>query len=310
VAGTYSLTAKAIDSAGSTTTTVPLIVTVGTALTITPAAGLDGSTVSEVDTLISGTVTAPPNSSVSINGQIATLTPDGQFFINHFPLQSGANSITISLHTPDGQTVNQTITVARNLVPVLFTVTVGDEQGFVSLAAPFSTKVTIGSSGGIAPNTITLACQDPIPGAPVTALGIYVCSYDKPGLYTIAVIVKNATGIIIYSVFKRIKVFSPGDNYQVVAGVYNSLIDRLKAGSTSSASSLFVDTRRATYQALFDSFGSNLSVVVNQLGTLKGGSMTDTHAELIVIRTTADGPTAFPIHFVLDPDGIWRIDSM
>ncbi len=81
-------------------------------------------------------------------------------------------------------------------------------------------------------------------------------------------------------------------------------------GDWAGASNLFTASRRAEYLAFFSSLGTSLSTIANQLGTLVGASYSDGHAELLILRTTVDGPTAFPIHIIRDPDGIWRIESM
>jgi hypothetical protein len=69
-------------------------------------------------------------------------------------------------------------------------------------------------------------------------------------------------------------------------------------------------TKVEFYQDFFAQIGTNLASVAGQLGQLSGGSITGNHAELVVVRTTADGPTAFNIHAVRGADGIWRVESM
>ncbi len=80
---------------------------------ITPPPHLDGSTTNDNTTVITGSFNAPPNSAVTINGQLATLNVNGQFFVNDVPLALGQNIMTITLTTQDDQTTTQTLTITR-----------------------------------------------------------------------------------------------------------------------------------------------------------------------------------------------------
>ena len=107
-AGSYSLTARATDSRTSKTTSAAVAITVGAApsLSIAAAAGLNGSTVNEATMLVNGTIMAPPNSGVTVNGVLATVGTDNQFSANDVPLAAGANTITLVVTTQDGETAS------------------------------------------------------------------------------------------------------------------------------------------------------------------------------------------------------------
>ncbi|MBL0142909.1 MAG: hypothetical protein IPP91_12610 [Betaproteobacteria bacterium] len=119
-AGTYAITAKATDSRAATATSAPVSLTVAAgpppppALAIAAAPGLDGSTVNEKTMLVNGTITAPANSGVTVNGMLATVGTGGEFALNEVPLSAGANTITLTVTTQDGNTASQVITVASS----------------------------------------------------------------------------------------------------------------------------------------------------------------------------------------------------
>jgi hypothetical protein len=145
------------------------------------------------------------------------------------------------------------------------------------------------------------------PGIP--AAGVEA-TYSSAGTVRPRVTFKDASGAVIYTTTKQVHIADPIAKYNVLKGVYTDIVGRLSAGNGTSASGLFVNDRREDYQDFFAQIGSNLASVAGQLGQLRGGSITGNHAELVVVRTTADGPTAFIIHAVRGADGIWRAESM
>jgi len=83
-------------------------------LSIAAQPGLDGSTVGSETVLVTGTIQAPRNSGVAVNGALASLTPSGFFFLNDVPLLPGANSLALTVTSQDGITSSTTITVNRS----------------------------------------------------------------------------------------------------------------------------------------------------------------------------------------------------
>jgi hypothetical protein len=56
-------------------------------------------------------VQSSPNSSVTINGAVATVDSSGGFFLNNVGLQPGSNTLQIMVTTPDNQTASQNLVV-------------------------------------------------------------------------------------------------------------------------------------------------------------------------------------------------------
>ena len=325
-AGIYSLTAKATDSNGVTAVTAPIIITVGTAsaFSITPSPSLNGSATTEDNAYVGGSFQAPPNSAVTINGQLAITTPDGQFFINHLPLQPGSNIITLTITAPDGQTATQTISITRNVPappppnttgPPIFAVTV--EQGGTltpntTLAVPV-TMAIINGGALAAGTTADLSCKDPLPAATVNLTAsstVLACVYDAAGLYTIRVTIKNAANAILYTTTRQVKVENAGAREQLLRSVYAGMLERLRSGNISGALNALTFSIYAQYQTRFSAPGINLSAAIDQLGTIRQVNVSDQLGEFVIVRNTPDGPVGYMIYFILAEDGIWRIDSM
>jgi hypothetical protein len=337
--GSYSVTAKATDSNGASTTTAPISIIVGVAagISLTPQASLNGSSTTDTTTYIGGSFSAPPNSAVTINGQLATLTETGQFFINNVPLAViGNNLITITLTTQDGNTTTQTLTITRLApppppvqppvqvpplppipIPAIYTATVGEGGIFApSLNTNYQAPITVSILNGVPPlvgTTVSISCSagSPATPRPVTNTETTInCLYPENGLYQVSVTLNNQAGGVIYTTVKQVKVGAVLERYFIAVGVYRDVEDRLKAGNGAGAANLFSESTRAEFLTFFTSLGIELSSVGNQLGAIRGGTLAEKHAELVVIKATSAGPSAFPIQLVRDPDGIWRIEHM
>jgi alpha-tubulin suppressor-like RCC1 family protein len=310
--GNYTITARAFDSYGSTRESAPFVIRVGNTTSLVPPSGLNGSTINSNTLSFAGTINAPPNSSVTINGVPVTISREGAFIVNGLVLNPGVNTLTIVATPPSGPVLTQTVTVTRAASPLSFEIDVSPIQGI----APVISLLKVKNPGGTPFTTLFLSCDNPSGNVAnaesegTSIAGALECAYTKPGLYQPWAAIKDAQGTVIWSSTKYVVVNDPFDTYAIIRSVYFDLEQQLKAGNASSAANLFSEASRTAFTSFFSSLGSNLSSVGTQLGQVQGLTLTDNHAELIVVRTTASGPTAFPIHVTRDPDGVWRIESM
>jgi hypothetical protein len=68
---------------------------------------------------------------------------------------------------------------------------------------------------------------------------------------------------------------------------------------------------RSKYSTIFNAFGTDLATVVAQLGTIDTVTVSETSAEIVLIRDiNATTKKSFTIHLVRGEDGVWRIESM
>jgi hypothetical protein len=311
-AGSYSLTARATDSRTAKATSSPVTITVGAAaptLAIAAAPGLDGSTVNEATVLINGSITAPPNSGVTVNGMLATVGTDNQFSVNDVPLSAGANTITLVVTTQDGATASQAITINSSGAAAPFTVSIDEPDGI----APHTVTFTV--SGGNTPvatiefdvdgnGTVDLTSPG-IPAAGVEA------TYSSAGTVRPRVTFKDASGAVIYTTTKQVHVVDPLDKYNLVKGIYTEMLGRLSAGNVASASTALTSTAGDKYMPIFNSLGASLPSAVVQLGAIESATVTRGVAQIMLVRTDAGGKrTGFFVYLMRGRDGIWRIDGM
>ncbi len=307
-AGNYVVTANATDSQMLAGTPAPVSLTVGSSVTIQLSAVLNGSTVNDDAIQVSGSVGAPPNSAVTVNGQLASVTSTGQFFLNNLNHQAGVNSVTATVTAPDGQTASQVISITRSTVPATFVVT-APAGGLATATSPYDAAVTVENPGNGAFATVSVTCYDPAPGLVSTTLGTFDCSYTVPGVYTMRVTVKDALGGLIHEVVRTVKIDAPIDRFRMLTTTYSGVVERLKAGNIDGAVGSFTNTIREKYRAAFSQAGANLATMVNGFGTVRSLELIGDLAEISVVRTTIDGDLVFSVQLILDGDGIWRIDG-
>jgi hypothetical protein len=87
----------------------PVRVSVVAAPTLQIDDGIDGSTVTDDNASISGTVQAPQNSALTVNGRPIALDGVGRFFVDGLPLIAGLNSLSLGLITQDGTQTSKSI---------------------------------------------------------------------------------------------------------------------------------------------------------------------------------------------------------
>ena len=109
-AGNYSITAKVLDASDKALLSRAVAIVVSdTELSVD--AGFDGSTVADEVVTISGRVRSQRNSSVIVNGRLATMTADGTWIANSVPLNYGLNQIPVILNSHVFDPIVRTISI-------------------------------------------------------------------------------------------------------------------------------------------------------------------------------------------------------
>ena len=114
--GRHAVSARVRDAAGAVASSAPVDVSVVAGATIEVDAGVDGSSVAGDTISFGGTVKAPANAAVIVNGRLAPHDRNGRFFANGVALKPGANTLTLVLNTQDAAPVTRTIVVSSTAV--------------------------------------------------------------------------------------------------------------------------------------------------------------------------------------------------
>jgi hypothetical protein len=309
--GTYSLTAVATDDRGATTTSAATLVVVNTGISIDAAAGLDGSVVDDDSVIISGTISAPANSGVLINGTIAQVDGTGHFYANGVLLLPGDNTISILVASFGGQTATKTLRVSSTgaapfaveavppdgLAPleVLFTVTNRGNRAFQRMEFDFD-------SNGVADYIA-------YPGQFVDGKFLLAVTYPV-GTYTMKITAYDADNVRIWSTTRIVTARSTQQLDAMLRGVYDGMLQSLVSGRIDLALNAISGDMQDKYEAVFTEIGTALPQAISTLGTLEPNWFGVDRAEYFVIRDMPDGKVGFLIDFIRGEDGVWRIDGM
>ena len=308
--GTHTVSAKARDTAGFSVASPATTVTVLAAPTIQVDAGIDGASVADDNVSISGTVQAPLNSAVIVNGKAAALNLNGQFVVDNILLQPGSNTLTLVLNTQDGTPVTRTIALASTGVAP-FQVTLDPQEGL----APLTATMIITNRGKVAFQRIDVDLNDDgTPEQTLTSLtddeAVLTLTFPTPGIRTVRVKVFDAANNLIYSTLRKVLARDPRDVGSITVAVFNGMIDKLRVGNISSALNAVTGGVQDKYRAIFTSLQPALGTIAGQIGTIQRITLTSDLAELAVVRNSNSGLQTFSVYLIRSEDGIWRIDGM
>jgi hypothetical protein len=303
--GTYSITAKATDTRGAVATSTAVNVRAITpALVITSPA--TGASLPADFMVVTGTYQAPANTGITVNGVVASNDGQGNFAANNVPLSSGANTLMVILTTADGQSVTQTQLVNSSAIapiqiyvdpdvdfaPATFTI------GLRNRTTHMITSVAYTNLGG---------GQLDNSGASQTSLG--KLSYALPGLYkptfTITDDLGNRYGqALTLFVRDRLQVD------QTLKAVWQRFRNALAVGNKTVALQSLTEGARVTYDPTFDALLAHFPTIVSTWSSPQASLVDDAFAEYGINKVINGIDRVFLIDFVLDDDGIWRIDAM
>jgi Glucodextranase, domain B len=257
-----------------------------------------------------GTVQAPPNASVFVNGMLATVAADGTFFVNNVQLEPGSNTITIEVRTQEGQTSTTTYTLNGNGTSP-FTFIVEPPAG----PAPLQSRLLVVPSAQTVFTRIDYRCSDIGNVISTSTLNPITCSYSQPGSYTAHadVILVDGGGVeqVIFAGTQVVEVTQWQSLDSTLRAVYFGMLAKLRAGNIDGALTAITPDMRATYREVFEGI-PNVPAAVDELGTIGDVTINRRYARYVILRPSADGNgyDGYDVYFVRGADGIWRIDSM
>lgn len=307
-AGSYSLTAKATDIQGGVSTSAAVGITVLPA-PIAVTSLEDGATVTESSLLVSGTIAAPVNSGLTVNGILAILDNAGHFYANGVPLQPGANALTLVLTTPDGLQYTRILTVNYAPVASAATITAGPLQGL----APLVTTFTVTPANGAAVQKVDLDYNDDgtidgtITYTPTTTS--FALNFDQPATYRLKLIVTDSQGAVTDKVFV-LRVIDKAQLDGMLKDIWNGLGTSLAAGDKTTALNRLSSEAQAKYGPVFDALQADLPTIVAAFSPPELVSLTGGIGEYAVTRSDNGITRLYLLYFTFGPDGVWRIDGM
>ena len=304
-AGSYVVTAKAIDNAGASgsSNAIPIAVAPLYVVIDTPA---DGAMVAGESVTVSGTLIAPANSGLIVGDVLAAIEPGGVFQAAGVRLVAGANTVTATLTTPDGETRAHSINVSSS-GPGPIEVTVHPTQGIAPLPVLFNViaaegvaiqKVEIdGDTDGLIDYTVT---EEPWEGT-LTFGGVGT---------SMATVRVTDTGGNVHTSVTPIVLLSESALDQTIRAVWNGFKAALAAGDKAQAMQYMGPLARDRYSGPFDTLASLLPQIVASFSELQLVTLSSELGEYAINRVINGEDRIFFIHFGQDGDGVWRLQSM
>ncbi len=270
---------------------------------------LDGDIIYRPDTSVTGTVTNIPGceTGVTVNG-VTALVSDNKFTADHVPLEEGDNEITVSVVDADGFTLSETISVSVYL-----------EENYISLKAdeysgvsPFETKLTIDGSFSFTENPdITYSGPGDVDISKVPGEYSYNINITDPGLYNITAEVPHEGNTYSDSIDILVIDWESLDGLLKAkwSGMRTALVD----GDVDKALTYHNDRFRDKYESIYNSLGSNLSTLAQNMRDIELVFLEGNRAKYAINRDhNIDGQTVtitYFIYFSKDKDGLWKIDE-
>ena len=253
--------------------------------------------------LVSGSLIAPANTGVTVNGTVASVGADGHFYANDVPLVAGNNTITAVATAADGQQVSASIVIEGGKQAAMAAVA-SVVRGTAPLTVDFS---AIGLSATLAGFTV----RPNGPGAPASGPdNSYSYKYDVPGVYLAQVTMHAADG--------------RSDTQQIAIAVtdldeedtrFNAIWDAMNGamlrGDVEAAKGYLTSGARKRYGPVLATLQPVYRSIYDSFSPLMRSRVDDGLAEYALVRPDARGVRqVYLIYFVQDTDGVWRLDSM
>lgn len=134
-------------------------------------------------------------------------------------------------------------------------------------------------------------------------------TYAVPGIYQARFNVTDSQGNT-HALTQVIVLVSVASMDATLRGTYSGMLARLRAGDIDNALAAFTASANQKYRAVFTALKPNLASVVDQLGAIQDGAISNEFAEYSIVRNLPNGQQAFLIYFIRGADGVWRLDAM
>ncbi len=299
-AGRYTLTARAVDDKGATALSAPIDIEVkalGLSI-ISPAAEarIEGDSV-----LVTGSIQAPANSGVHVNGVTAALDGQNRFFAL-VPLSPGSNTLTATLTAPEGQTLTQTVTVTATGSPLPFFVSAEPEEGLAPLPVTFTVSNPTAQAA-----TYTFDGFGPF-ALPANGRSVLRLTYPA-GVFTPTVVVTDGAG---GTTTQRLLIEALDETAldQKLRALWKGMNDALLEGDKVQALAYLNAGAKKKYGPVFDVLLPHMSDIVASYSPLAKSSLNNVYGEYAVKRQRSGQSHLYFIYFLRDFDGVWRIDEM
>jgi hypothetical protein len=288
-AGRLALFTQGVGSVNGANGIVPLI-------SVYVDAPVNGATVSGPDVTVTGAVVSSigAETGVTVNGINATLS-GSRFVANHVPLQSGANSLSVTATDVNDLTAATTLSATQitgNYLRIVPNVTSG--------TAPLNISLRLNGSFIITNPTFTTS--GPVPLALTTTDGtVYIGMIPFEGTYTVTASAAGTDGQQCSDTV-TFTVLSTNQLQTLLQGKWNGIKGRISAKDINGIVAYLPIFLQAEYRDSLTSMGNSLSLLNDYMTPIEFSAVVGGRAKFFTYRTEhiQGQPVllAFPIYFV------------
>jgi len=272
------------------------------ALTITYP--VNGSVINRPDTVVMGRLPSIGDDvGVTVNGQMA-MTNGQDFAVNGVGLTIGENTITATMTDANGNTSSTSITVYTNTQDAYVKLSSTMESSL----APMSTQLTLDTALPSAVTETLLSIDGPAstPDAPTTFP--YTATLDIPGIYLATVTVRTADG---YSYEDRfaLNALDRVSMDALLKGKWEGMKTKLATGDVEGAVRYFLGNSQERYRDIFTNILNLLPTIVANMQSIEMIYVESGVAQYRIRRTESVGEVTYYLYFVIDENGLWKIQQ-
>lgn len=253
-----------------------------------------------------GTVTGSVNTGVAVAGTRAYVH-NGVFVTPEMTLDSTVTSLAATATTMDGLTASASVAVSATASEPDASLGTSTPVGF----SPLPVKFRLDVKSGLTMQSVAVDFDgNGSTDYTGTAAGdLPLFTYPAPGAYT-ATANLAFVGHAPMSVTYRVMVVALADQRTAICSTYAHLRARLSAQDATGAGYALAGSLKSRLTPVFTALGVRMPSVAANLGTLADGLIGFDAADITAVRDLTSEVRGYPVHFVRDASGVWRIDSM
>jgi hypothetical protein len=261
------------------------------------------ATFSRVDVRVEGTVAHATGGEIGVvvNGVLASIYGD-EYVANHVPLIEGANTITAVATDADGNTETVSVTVNGVKSEDYIRIIAGSESGI----SPFETVLTLESSLDLASASLTYTGPAEVELL-ATSASEYRVKIATEGSYIFTARIIDALGIL-YEDTISVTVMSRSELENRLGSKWDGMKSALTQGEIGKALGYFVAGVQDRYRGVFMELGdAKVNSIFSNILEVRLYTVSKGVAGCGALRRESGGIYSYPVTFVQDEKGIWKI---
>jgi hypothetical protein len=278
-------------------------------ITLTITSPLEADIIFRPDVLVRGTVTNTTDNEtgVTVNETVA-VSYNGEFFVNHVPLEEGQNTITVTATDTEDNKAATSLMITVNTTTPYVTLQSNIESGITPLKVNFSVSTAI-------PNTVSNYQidfeSDGIIDYEDNTFEDVNFTYTDNGIHypTLTIIDTNGTP---YSDTIAIAVLDTINLDALLKAKWEAMKTALENQDISGALNYYTEASQELYNDIFNALYDQLPQLVQDMQDIQLIYIKDGVAKYRIRKNELYGgqiqEITYYIYFVIDEDGIWKIE--